>query len=110
MSHYHHLNPYEREIILKNVVLGRPIRSIATQLGRPPSTISRELKRNQQGDGTYSSVQAEENHATAKVMKNVVAKSTTVIPLMNELNHRPRKCLGWKTPFEVFYNQALHLV
>ena len=25
------------------------------------------------------------------------------------LNHRPRKCLGWKTPDEVFYNFSLHL-
>lgn len=25
------------------------------------------------------------------------------------LNCRPRKCLGWKTPFEVFFNRSLHL-
>lgn len=25
------------------------------------------------------------------------------------LNHRPRKCLGWKTPEEVFLHKALHL-
>lgn len=25
------------------------------------------------------------------------------------LNHRPRKCLGWKTPFEVFFRTSLHL-
>ena len=25
------------------------------------------------------------------------------------LNHRPRKCLGWKSPFEVFFGTSLHL-
>lgn len=24
--------------------------------------------------------------------------------IMNRLNHRPRKCLGWRTPYEVFFN------
>lgn len=27
----------------------------------------------------------------------------------NKLNLRPRKCLGWKSPFEVFFNKVLHL-
>lgn len=26
------------------------------------------------------------------------------------LNHRPRKCLGWKCPYEVFYGVSLHLI
>lgn len=26
------------------------------------------------------------------------------------INKRPRKCLGWKTPFEVFTNELLHLI
>ena len=26
------------------------------------------------------------------------------------LNHRPRKCLDWKTPFEVFWEKVLHLI
>lgn len=62
MSHYHHLNPFERESILRNVTLGKSIRAIAILLGRSPATISRELKRNSQQDGTYSSVHAEENY------------------------------------------------
>ena len=28
---------------------------------------------------------------------------------IHKLNFRPRKCLGWKTPFEVFFNHLLHL-
>lgn len=31
------------------------------------------------------------------------------IAFINKLNFRPRKCLGWKTPHEVFFNQLLHL-
>ena len=26
-----------------------------------------------------------------------------------KINLRPRKCLGWRSPFEVFFNQLLHL-
>lgn len=29
--------------------------------------------------------------------------------VVNKLNMRPRKCLGWKTPFEVFFCKSLHL-
>ena len=28
---------------------------------------------------------------------------------VDKLNKRPRKCLGWKSPFEVFFNKVLHL-
>lgn len=28
---------------------------------------------------------------------------------INKLNFRPRKCLGWKSPHEVFFHQSLHL-
>lgn len=27
-----------------------------------------------------------------------------------KINNRPRKCLGWKTPYEVFYKKVLHLI
>lgn len=36
----------EREEISRGVVAGRSLRSIATELGRAPSTVSREIKRN----------------------------------------------------------------
>lgn len=32
-----------------------------------------------------------------------------VAGFVQKLNFRPRKCLGWKTPYEVFFNQSLHL-
>ena len=29
---------------------------------------------------------------------------------VDSLNLRPRKCLGYRTPYEVFYDVVLHLV
>ena len=28
----------------------------------------------------------------------------------NKLHNRPRKCLNWKTPYEVFYEENVHLI
>lgn len=49
----------EREEISRAMVSGESIRSIATRLGRAPSTISREIKRNGDCDG-YRATQADE--------------------------------------------------
>jgi IS30 family transposase len=49
----------EREEISRAVVAGHSIRSIATSLGRAPSTISREIKRNG-GQGCYRASQSEQ--------------------------------------------------
>jgi IS30 family transposase len=48
----------EREEISRTVVAGHSMRSIAAQLGRAPSTISREIKRNG-GQACYRASQAE---------------------------------------------------
>lgn len=49
----------EREEISRSIVAGDSIRSIAAQLGRAPSTVSREIKRNG-GRDAYRASQAEE--------------------------------------------------
>src|SRR5664279_2444080 len=49
----------EREEISRAVVAGHSMRSIATSLGRAPSTISREIERNG-GQGCYRASQAEQ--------------------------------------------------
>jgi IS30 family transposase len=37
--------------------------------------------------------------------KDFAAVSSAMLRfVMNRLNHRPRKCLGWRTPYEVFFN------
>lgn len=30
--------------------------------------------------------------------------------VVDKLNLRPRKCLGWKTPYEVYFKKSLYLV
>src|SRR6478736_1412104 len=50
----------EREEISRAVVAGDSIRSIATQLGRAPSTVSREIKRND-GQECYRASQADQS-------------------------------------------------
>ena len=49
----------EREEISRGVVAGHSIRSIAATLGRAPSTISREIRRNG-GPGGYRASQADQ--------------------------------------------------
>lgn len=49
----------EREEISRAMVAGESIRSTAARLGRAPSTISREIKRNGGGEG-YRAIQADE--------------------------------------------------
>ena len=48
----------EREEISRALVAGESVRSIAARLGRAPSTVSRELKRNG-GQGSYRATQAD---------------------------------------------------
>lgn len=58
------------------------------------------------------------NENTNGLLREYVPKSTNIDSLSEEdiakffdkLNKRPRKCLSWKTPFEVFYDKVLHLV
>ncbi|NMM92591.1 IS30 family transposase [Rhodococcus sp. SRB_17] len=54
-----HLTPVEREAISRAIVSGDSVRSIASALGRAPSTISREISRNG-GRHAYRAVAAQE--------------------------------------------------
>ena len=54
MGHYQHLTTSERESILLKIGEGKSIRKIAKELGRSPSTISREIKRNTTKKKQYS--------------------------------------------------------
>lgn len=60
------LHPYDRAVIHLRLTDGWSIRRIAQQLGRHPSVISREIRRNQLPDGTYDPVVAA--HATRQRM------------------------------------------
>ncbi|UQZ87712.1 hypothetical protein C4J81_00150 [Deltaproteobacteria bacterium Smac51] len=54
MRSYEHLSIIERESLRIKLEAGESLRSIAGLLGRSPSSISRELKRNRNNDGTYN--------------------------------------------------------
>lgn len=58
----------EREQIAMSRAAGRSVRAIATRLGRSPSTVSRELRRNAEADGGYraSSAQAMAYHRASR--------------------------------------------
>ena len=93
------LTATEREEISRGIVAGQSIRAIASQLGRAPSTVSRELRRNG-GRRRYRATNAEQaawdrahrpktcklanNHALARI----VAKKL-------KLHWAPRQIAGW---------------
>ena len=53
---YHHLSPEDRAVIMIERQNGSSLRSIASRLGRSPSTVSRELQR--AGPGAYDATHA----------------------------------------------------
>lgn len=61
MCHYKHFTTNERECLLLGHALGFSNRKISKILGRSPSTVSRELKRNS-SDGVYSCFVATEKY------------------------------------------------
>lgn len=57
------------------------------------------------------------NENTNGVLREYFPKGTDLTPVSEtyiqqvfaELNLQPRKCLGYKTPYEVYYSKKLHL-
>lgn len=62
MSHYHHLSIQERERLLILYTEKKSLRTIARELGRNVSTVSREIKRNKNLQTGYSAVSAEKRY------------------------------------------------
>lgn len=62
MSHYHHFSIEEREKLLILLKEQKNIRTIAALLGRSPSSISREIKRNKPHNAEYSAVYADKKY------------------------------------------------
>ncbi|WMM34483.1 helix-turn-helix domain-containing protein, partial [Shouchella clausii] len=60
MSCYHHLTTFDRARMETMTHLGMSLRQIAKNLGRSPSTISRERRRNANGKTSYQSEKAHE--------------------------------------------------
>lgn len=62
---YTRLNEVERETISKGLVQNKSIRSVAQELGRSPSTISREIHRNQSRTGYWAFTASQKAKANA---------------------------------------------
>ena len=89
----------EREEISRGVIVGNSIRSIATTLGRSPSTISREINRNG-GLNQYRANQADKaawNRAhRPKVCKLVENRSLArIVARKLQLEWSPEQIAGW---------------
>lgn len=89
----------EREEISRAVVAGHSIRSIATSLGRAPSTISREIERNG-GQGCYRASQAEQaawdrarRPKTCKLAENRMLAHIVADKL--QVQWSPEQIAGW---------------
>ena len=89
----------EREEISRAVVAGHSIRSIAAQLGRAPSTISREIKRNG-GQECYRASQADQSAwdrgrrpKTGKLAENRALARIVAGKL--QLQWSPEQVAGW---------------
>ena len=89
----------EREEISRGIAAGHSMRAIAAQLGRAPSTISREINRNG-GRRRYRANQADEaawqrahRPKTCKLAKNPAAARLVAGKLMKRWS--PRQIAGW---------------
>ena len=93
------LTSTEREEISRAVVAGHSIRAMATSLGRAPSTISREIKRNG-GHGSYRAAQADEaalhRARRPKVCKLVENRTLAhIVAGRLQLQWSPEQIAGW---------------
>jgi IS30 family transposase len=89
----------EREEISRSVVAGQSIRSIAASLGRAPSTISREIKRNG-GHECYRASQADQSAwdralrpKTCRLAMN--RKLANIVASKLQLQWSPEQIAGW---------------
>ncbi|QDL53948.1 hypothetical protein EXZ61_07080 [Rhodoferax aquaticus] len=116
---YTHLAQEKRCQIHKLNRQGIHLSQIASELERSTSTISRELRRNASClkakvyfAKPYCSWQRGRNANTNGLLRQFFPKRRSLLNVTQAqveeavylLNHRPRKCLGYRTPHEVFYN------
>ncbi len=104
----------EREEISRGVATHESLRSIACRLGRAPSTISREVKRND-GDQQYRAARADQaawDRARRPKRCKLAGNSTLIQTIANklQLNWSPEQIAGWlkrEYPTEE-HNQVSH--
>lgn len=113
MSHYKHLSIEERERSRSLLESGSSLRTIARILGRSPSTISREFKRNSYANGSYAAHHAQKKYLKRKSncgRKPLLESNETVRnDVIGKLNQRwtPEQICGRakpeKQPFPISY-------
>jgi IS30 family transposase len=94
-----HLTEAERETISRGAAVGRGVRCIAAEIGRPPSTVSRELERNG-GRDKYRCVTAQARAAERKARPKLCKLATNtrlrrVVAKMLEWLWSPEQISGW---------------
>ncbi|WP_455126937.1 helix-turn-helix domain-containing protein [Pseudoramibacter alactolyticus] len=135
MSHYKPLTPEEREKIDLLHSQNKTLSGIAKTIHRDKSTISREIPRNG-CDGLYSPGAAHTQYLERRTAcrpklklsdperfeyvrdkleyfpKSSILNDVSeayIQSKVDEMNKRPRKCLGFRTPYEVYHSTVLHL-
>lgn len=113
MSHYKHLSIEERESLYLMKGQGKSIREIARQLGRSPSTISRELHRNKCGRHPYLPSRAQNKYKARRKncgRKHILRDETSrqlVRHLIEEEHWSPEQIENRlkleKNPFQISY-------
>ncbi len=98
-SQHNDTAPDWREEISRSVVAGHSIRSVAARLGRAPSTISREVRRNGGGQG-YRANQTDQlawerarRPKTCKAVRNQTLAQVVASKL--QLQWSPEQIAGW---------------
>ena len=108
---YRHLDLDERRTLFRLVEARPPVGEIAGRLGRHPSTIHRELGRNRFRDGDrgfcgYFPLNAQDlAHGVGSAAASwppTRRSRARLRQLADRLNDTPRRCLGYRTPREVF--------
>lgn len=95
----HSLTLAEREEISRGIAVGRSMRAIAAQLGRSPSTISREIRRNG-GTGSYRAAEADQaawdrahRPKICKLVRNRTLSRMVAVKLKRRWS--PEQIAGW---------------
>ena len=89
----------EREEISRGLVTGRSIRSIAATLGRAPSTVSREIRRNngrqryRAGDADQAAWDRAKRPKTCKLVEN--RRLARVVARKLQMEWSPQQIAGW---------------
>ena len=100
--------------------LGRRVQSVTVDNGREFADhrgIARDLETHVYFADPYASWQRGTNENTNGLIREHLPKGRNLAHLggpeirkiENRLNHRPRRCLGYRTPHEVMYNERHHL-